>query len=53
MHRWLAGFAYRIELPLWVFPATTVAALVIALATVATHSIRVARARPISALRYE
>jgi putative ABC transport system permease protein len=53
MQRWLAGFAYRIELPLWVFPAATVVALCIALATVAAHSIRVARARPVAALRYE
>ncbi len=53
MQGWLAGFAYRIALPLWVFPVAAMAALVIALATVATHSFLVARAQPVAALRYE
>ena len=53
MRRWLEGFAYHIDLPLVLFPAATVAALMIALATVSTQSILVARARPTAALRYE
>jgi len=53
MRRWLAGFAYHIDLPLWMFPAAAVAALLIALATVTTQSILVARSRPVAALRYE
>jgi putative ABC transport system permease protein len=53
MRRWLAGFAYHIDLPLWIFPVAAFAALVIALATVSTQSALVARARPIEALRYE
>jgi putative ABC transport system permease protein len=53
MWRWLQGFAYRIELPLWLFPAASVLALGIALLTVLLHSWLVACARPVTALRYE
>jgi putative ABC transport system permease protein len=53
MHRWLQGFAYHVELRLWLFPAAAGLALLIALMTVSTHSILVARAKPVAALRYE
>ncbi len=53
MRRWLATFAYHIDLPLWLFPAAAVVALLIALATVSAQSVLVARARPVDALRYE
>ena len=53
MHRWLEGFAYHIDLPLWLFPAGALAALVIALATISAQSVLVARAKPIQSLRYE
>jgi putative ABC transport system permease protein len=53
MTRWLETFAYHIDLPLWLFPATGVATLIIALLTVSVHSILVARAKPVAALRYE
>ena len=53
MQRWLAGFAYHVELPLWLFPAAALAALAIALVTVTAHALRVARAKPVAALRYE
>jgi putative ABC transport system permease protein len=53
MDRWLQGFAYRVDLPVWSFPAATLAALLIAWITVATHAILAARARPVTALRYE
>jgi putative ABC transport system permease protein len=53
MHRWLHGFAYHIELPLWLFPGTALLALVVALATVSAQSVLVARAPPVMALRYE
>jgi putative ABC transport system permease protein len=53
MRRWLDTFAYHIDLPLSLFPAAAVAALLIALATVSTQSVLVARARPVEALRYE
>jgi len=53
MRRWLATFAYHIDLPLWMFPAAAIAALLIALATVSVQSLMVARAKPVTALRYE
>lgn len=53
MQRWLNGFAYHINLPLWLFPATALLTALIALATVSTHALRVARAKPVTALRYE
>ena len=53
MDRWLATFAYHIELPLLLFPEAAVAALIIALATVAAQSVLIARAKPVVALRYE
>ncbi len=53
MTRWLETFAYHIDLPLWLFPATGAVTLTIALLTVSVHSILVARAKPVAALRYE
>jgi putative ABC transport system permease protein len=53
MRQWLQGFAYHVDLPLWPFPAAAATTLVIALLTVTTHSMLVARAKPVAALRYE
>jgi putative ABC transport system permease protein len=53
MQRWLAGFVYHVDLPLWLFPLAALLALSIALATVGVHSLRVARIRPVAALRHE
>jgi putative ABC transport system permease protein len=53
MHRWLQGFAYHVDLAVWLFPAAAGLALLIALLTVSAHSILVARAKPVAAIRYE
>ena len=53
LHDWLNGFAYRITLSPIYFAAAGVAALLIAWVTVFSHALRVARANPIHALRYE
>ena len=53
LHGWLQGFASRIWLSPAYFFAAGLVALVIAWATVAVHAIRVARANPVRALRYE
>jgi putative ABC transport system permease protein len=53
MDRWLKGFAYHVQLGAWMFVATTVLTLVVALVTVSAHSWSVARAKPAVALRYE
>jgi len=53
LHRWLESYAYRISLNPLYFLTAGAAALAIAWITVFAHSVRVARASPILALRYE
>jgi putative ABC transport system permease protein len=53
LHRWLEGYAYRISLNPLYFVSAGAIALTIAWATVFTHALRVARASPVHALRYE
>ena len=53
MNWWLQGFAYRVDQPPWTFLAAGGAAVVIALVTVFFQALRVSRAKPVAALRYE
>ncbi|HEX3664308.1 MAG TPA: ABC transporter permease [Rhizomicrobium sp.] len=53
LHSWLESYAYRIALSPLYFLASGIAALVIAWLTVIGHSLAVARANPVHALRYE
>lgn len=53
MMHWLRGFAYHVELQVWLFPLTTLLALSMACAAVWSHALRLARAPPVAALRYE
>lgn len=55
MSDWLQQYPYRIEeMQIWVIGVMTcLVAFVIAIATIATNTIKVARANPIKALRYE
>jgi putative ABC transport system permease protein len=53
MNKWLQSFAYRIDLTIWPFLLSGLAALTIALLTVCWQAIRAARANPVEALRYE
>jgi putative ABC transport system permease protein len=53
MRDWLNEFDVRIPLTPGPFVLAGLLALAIALVTVAGHSLRVARTRPIHALRYE
>jgi len=53
LNRWLEGFADHIDLSPLTFVAAGALALIIAVATVASHATLVARARPVEALRYE
>ena len=53
MTRWLEQFAYRITIGPWVFAATGVLTLGLALLTVGFQTIRAARANPAEALRSE
>jgi putative ABC transport system permease protein len=52
LSRWLAGFAYHVNMPLQLFAASSALAVLIALLTVGIHCWRVARAKPVVALRY-
>ena len=53
MDYWLHGFAYRVNQPIWLFLAASATAALIAWGTVSTQAWMVARAKPVSALRYE
>ena len=50
---WLQGFADHISLSPIYFAGPAFAAFLIAWATIFSHALRVARANPIHALRYE
>lgn len=53
MNNWLKNFAYRMDISVWIFVASGVMALVIALLTVSLHAIKTATANPVESLRYE
>jgi putative ABC transport system permease protein len=53
MNRWLESFAYHVDLEPWIFLVASGLALVIAIFTVVGHTLLVARAQPVTALRYE
>jgi len=53
LQRWLEGFAYHVDISPLTFLAAGALALIIALATVVAHALRVAGAKPVMALRYE
>ncbi|HSC39712.1 MAG TPA: FtsX-like permease family protein, partial [Chitinophagaceae bacterium] len=53
MHQWLTGFAYRIDMPWWIFPLAGILAAVVALATISFQAIRAALANPVKSLRSE
>jgi putative ABC transport system permease protein len=53
MNNWLKNFAYRIDMSFWIFFASGVLAMLIALLTVSSHAIKVATANPVDSLRYE
>jgi len=53
MNKWLANFAYRIDIQWWMFAATGAAAVLIAFLTVGFQSVRAALANPVKSLRSE
>ncbi|MDP4245393.1 MAG: ABC transporter permease [Bacteroidota bacterium] len=53
MYKWLENFAYRTHLAWWVFLASCLLALVIALGTISVQAIRSAVANPVRSLRTE
>jgi putative ABC transport system permease protein len=53
MHRWLQDFAYRTDMPWWIYALAGLAAITIALLTVSFQAIRAATANPVDSLRSE
>jgi putative ABC transport system permease protein len=53
LERWLDGFALRIDLNPLIFLGAGGLAVAVAVLVTAGHAIKVARARPVAALRYE
>lgn len=53
MNNWLDNFAYRIELPWWIFASAGVATILIALLTVSLQSLRAALVNPANILKTE
>jgi putative ABC transport system permease protein len=53
MHQWLQGFAYRINISLWVFLLSGASAIIIALLTIGFQSIKAALTNPVKSLRSE
>jgi putative ABC transport system permease protein len=53
MHKWLEGFAYRINIDWWIFILAGALAILIALLTVSFQAIRAAIANPVKSLRTE
>ena len=51
MSQWLEEFAFRVELPWWVFGLTAVLAMGIAFVTISFHSVRAALLDPVEALK--
>ena len=53
MQKWLQGFAYRIDIKLWIFVIAGLSAVLIALLTVSFQAIKAAIANPVKSLRTE
>lgn len=52
-NRWLSGFAYRIDMPWWIFAATVAGTLALIATLVALQGFKAAVANPVKALRSE
>jgi putative ABC transport system permease protein len=53
MKTWLRGFAFRTNIPLWIFFASAVFALTAGLLTVSFQSFKAARENPVNSLKFE
>jgi putative ABC transport system permease protein len=51
--QWLQGFAFRVELSVWIFVAAGALSLLVALLCVVFQALRTARINPAKSLRYE
>jgi putative ABC transport system permease protein len=53
MTKWLQNFAFRIDINIWTFLFSALAALLIALATISYQAVKAAVSNPVGSLRYE
>ena len=53
MHKWLADFAYRTPINWWIFAASGLLAILIAVITISFQAFRAAVANPVKSLRTE
>jgi putative ABC transport system permease protein len=53
LHEWLKGYAYHVDVSVWVFILSGLAALLIALITVSFQAIKAAASNPVKSLRTE
>ena len=53
MNKWLQDFAYRINMSWWIFFASGILAIMIALITISFQAIKAAIANPVKSLRAE
>lgn len=53
MHNWLEDFAYRINIPWWIFILAGILAALVALVTISFQAIKAALANPVKSLRTE
>jgi len=53
MHRWLHGFAYRVEISAWTFVMAGLLTVMVAILTVSVQALRGALVNPVESLRYE
>ncbi len=53
MDNWLSNFYYRIPMPWWVFIASGLVALILAIVTVSYRAYRAAASDPLNAIKYE
>lgn len=53
MHKWLDDFAYRINIPVWIFIVSGFVAAIIAFLTISFQAVKAATANPVKNLRTE
>ncbi len=53
MNKWLQNFAYQVKIQWWIFIASALLGLLIAVLTVSFQAIKAGRANPVDSLRYE
>ncbi len=53
LDKWLADFAYRVEIQWWIFVAAGLLAVAVALITISFHSIKAALVNPVKSLKTE